>query len=161
MSKSALVTAQSLLEVTMLLMRSFSAEMRRGEEGLEPAQVGILMRIGFKVCTLSDLAKHMAVKLPTVSRSVSVLVNEGLIKRWTPEENRRITLHDLTPAGRKKLASFRKKSEQHVATMLAPLSATECTAVDAALFTLKKVLSKRPSHEEALNCTPGKSSSTR
>jgi DNA-binding MarR family transcriptional regulator len=149
MSKPALITAQALLEVTMLLMRRFSAEMRRGEDGLEPAQVGILMRIGFKVCTLSDLAAHMAVKLPTVSKSVSVLVNEGLVKRWTPEENRRITLHDLTPAGRKKLASFKKKAEQHVAAMLAPMSTRECTEVDAALFTLKTVLAKQHSQEDA------------
>ncbi|MFN0001417.1 MAG: MarR family winged helix-turn-helix transcriptional regulator [Pseudohongiellaceae bacterium] len=141
MTKPAIATAQALLQVTMLLMRSFSANMRRGgEEGLEPAQVGILMHIGMQVCTLSELAQHLSVRLPTVSRSVSVLVNAGLIKRWTPEDNRRISLLDLTIAGRKKLTSFKNLADQHVVSILAPLTSVERTQVDVALKNLIKVM---------------------
>ena len=115
--------------------------MRRGsEEGLEPAQVGILMHIGMQVCTLSELAEHLSVRLPTVSRSVSVLVNAGLIKRWTPEDNRRISLLDLTIAGRKKLTSFKNLADQHVVSILAPLTSLERTQVDVALKNLIKVM---------------------
>ena len=141
MTKPAIATAQALLQVTMLLMRSFSANMRRGsEEGLEPAQVGILMHIGMQVCTLSELAQHLSVRLPTVSRSVSVLVNAGLFKRWTPEDNRRISLLDLTIAGRKKLTSFKNLADQHVVSILAPLTSVERTQVDVALKNLIKVM---------------------
>ena len=141
MTKPAIATAQALLQVTMLLMRSFSANMRRGgEEGLEPAQVGILMHIGMQVCTLSELAQHLSVRLPTVSRSVSVLVNAGLIKRWTPEDNRRISLLDLTIAGRKKLTNFKNLADQHVVSILAPLTSVERTQVDVALKNLIKVM---------------------
>jgi DNA-binding MarR family transcriptional regulator len=133
-------TAQALLTVTMLLMRSFSAKMRSGNEGLEPAQVGILMRIGCGVCTMSELAEYQSVRLPTVSRSVANLVKAGLVKRWTPEDNRRITLLDLTPQGRRKMTNFKKKAELHVSGVLAPLTEAERKQVDAALKTLIKAM---------------------
>ena len=136
------VTAQDLLQVMMLLIRSFSANMRQGEGSLEPAQAGILMRLGIGACTLSELAQHQAVKLPTVSRSVSVLVKAGLIRRWTPEDNRRITMLELTPEGRRKQLASRKKAETHVRKLLAPLSETERLQVDAALNTLIRTITQ-------------------
>jgi len=39
-------TARDLLKVTMLLMRRLGARMRQGDkERIEPAQIGILMRL--------------------------------------------------------------------------------------------------------------------
>lgn len=140
MTDASMQTAQSLLTVTMLLMRSFSAKMRSGHEGLEPAQVGILMRLGFGICTLSELAEHQAVRPPTVSRSVAKLVDAGLVKRWTPADNRRITLLDLTPQGHKKMHDFKKKAELHVSGILAPLTQAERKLVDAALNILTKAM---------------------
>lgn len=140
MTGPSLQTAQSLLTVTMLLMRSFSAEMRSGDEGLEPAQLGILMRLGFGICTMSELAEHQSVRLPTISRSVSNLVKAGLVKRWTPEDNRRTTLLDLTPQGRRKMTNYKKKAELHVSGILAPLTDAERKRVDAALKTLIKAM---------------------
>jgi DNA-binding MarR family transcriptional regulator len=140
MTTPSIQTAQSLLTVTMLLMRSFSAKMRSGNEGLEPAQLGILMRLGFGVCTMSELAEHQSVRLPTVSRSVANLVKAGLVKRWTPEDNRRTTLLDLTPQGRKKMTSFKKKAELHVSGILAPLTEAERKQVDTALKILIKAM---------------------
>lgn len=142
MARNSAATAQSLLQVTMLLIRSFSANARHGEDRLEPAQMGILMCLGNGPCKMSDIAQHQAVKLPTVSRSVSVLVNAGLVKRWTPEDNRRITMLDLTPEGRRKLNSSKRKAEKHVTELLAPLTGEEREQVDAALATLIKVMTR-------------------
>jgi DNA-binding MarR family transcriptional regulator len=140
MTSAPLQTAQALLTVTMLLMRSFSAEMRSGNDRMEPAQLGILMRLGFGVCTMSELAEHQSVRLPTISRSVSVLVKAGLVKRWTPEDNRRTTLLDLTPQGRRKMTNYKKKAELHVSGILSPLTDAERKQVDAALTTLIKAM---------------------
>ena len=43
--------------------------------------MGSLMRIGAGPCTMSDLARHQAVSLPTISRSVDMLVRRGWVER--------------------------------------------------------------------------------
>jgi DNA-binding MarR family transcriptional regulator len=133
-------TASGLLDVTMLLMRSISAHMRQSERRLAPAQVGILARIGEQPCTLSDLAQHQAVRLPTISRSISMLADRGLVERWTPEHNRRQTMVRLTAAGRDAVAGMKREAERHVDSVLAELSEGERAKLQAAIAILKREL---------------------
>jgi DNA-binding MarR family transcriptional regulator len=133
-------TASGLLDVTMLLMRSISAHMRQSDRRLAPAQVGILARIGEQPCTLSELAQHQAVRLPTISRSISMLADRGLVERWTPEHNRRQTMVRLTAAGRDALAGIKREAERHVDSVLAEVSTGERAKVDAAIDILRREL---------------------
>lgn len=133
-------TSRRLLEVTMLLMRSIAAHMRQSEQRLAPAQVGILARLGEHTCTLSDLAQHQAVRLPTISRSVSMLVDRGLVERRIPEHNRRQTLVGLTPEGRNALAAIKREAERHTASILADFSDAERRQVHAAAQLLSRAL---------------------
>jgi DNA-binding MarR family transcriptional regulator len=132
--------ARQLLQVMNLLMRGFSARMRQGEGHVQPAQIGILARLEGGACTLSELAQHQVVRLPTMSRSIDLLVRRGWVERSTPPENRRVTRVSLAPAGRKVLAAIKSDAEAHVARDLSALSATERAQVAAALAVLVRAL---------------------
>lgn len=133
-------TARQLLQVTMMLMRSLSSRMRQDEQGLTPAHVGILARVSEDACTLSELARHQCVRLPTMSRSVSMLVDKGLVQRSIPEQNRRQTMVSLTAKGKQSLTAMKKRAHRHVASVLAPLSDVERKKVQTGLEILNRTL---------------------
>jgi DNA-binding MarR family transcriptional regulator len=133
-------TAQQLLEVTMLVMRRISTEMRRETQGVSPPHVGIMARLSAGTCSMSELAVHQGVRPPTMSRSVAMLVDRGWVERWTPEDNRRQTLVGLTGEGRRVLAQIKRKAERHVAGILEPLDDESRTQIGAAMGLLKEVL---------------------
>ena len=108
---------------------------------MEPAHIGILARISTGACSLTDLALHQSVRLPTMSKSIALLVRRGWVERWTPEENRRQTMVRLTRDGRRVFAGMKRQAERHVALALAPLTAAERAQVHAGLRILRRVLS--------------------
>ena len=132
--------ARQLLHVIMLVMRSLSAEMRRTEQALAPAQLATLMRLAAARCTLSDLARHLAVSLPTVSKSVDLLVRRRLVERQVDPADRRQAVLRLTPAGRCTTRQVRQRAERHIAAALAPLPSRDHAALIAALAPLASVL---------------------
>jgi DNA-binding MarR family transcriptional regulator len=129
-------TARDLLKVTMLLMRRLGARMRQGEKRIEPAQIGILMRLNLGSCSLSELAAHQVVRLPTMSKSVGLLVARGWVNRSIPEDNRRQTMVDLTAEGRRVLAKMHRRAERHVTEILHSLTAGERKRVQGGLAIL-------------------------
>lgn len=135
------VAARELLHVVMLVMRTVAAEMRRSRRPLAPAQMGSLMRISAGPCTMSELARHQAVSLPTISRSVNMLVRRGWVERGAGRSDRRQSMVRLTPRGRRVLADMKQRAERHVAETLVPLAAAERAQLVAALRMLTAVLS--------------------
>ena len=133
-------TARDLLKVTMLLMRRLGARMRQGEKRIEPAHIGILMRVNLGPCSLSELAAHQVVRLPTMSKSVGLLVERGWVMRWVPEDNRRHTMVDLTPEGRRVLDTMHRRAQRHVTEILSSLTAAERTRVQSGLEILIRAL---------------------
>ena len=77
---------KELLHVVMLVMQSVSAEMRCSRRHLEPTQMGSLMKIAAGPCTMTDLARHKAVSLSTISKSVNMLVRRGWVERWVDKQ---------------------------------------------------------------------------
>jgi DNA-binding MarR family transcriptional regulator len=135
------IAARELLHAVMLVMRSVAAELRRtSKKPLAPAQMGGLMRIARGPCTLSDLARHQAVSLPTVSKSVEMLVRRGWVERWVDKADRRQTLLRLSPKGRLVLADVKERAEQHLATTLAPLAKSERAQLTTAAQLLTRML---------------------
>jgi DNA-binding MarR family transcriptional regulator len=150
------IAARELLNVMMLAMRTVSAEMRRSRRPHAPSQMAGLAKISVGPCTLSDLARHQAVTLPTISKSVDVLVRRG----WADRYDRRQTMVRLTPRGRRVLADIKQRAERHVAQKLAPLPPGERAQLVTTLRLLTKVL-KAPAdpgmcmaHATAMNGEP-------
>jgi len=135
------IAARELLHVVMLVMRTVSAEMRRSRRPLAPTQMGSLMRIAAGPCTMSELARHQAVSLPTMSKSADMLVRRGWVERGADKRDRRQSMVRLTPRGRRVLADIQQRAERHVAETLAPLAAAERAQLIAALRLLTGVLS--------------------
>jgi DNA-binding MarR family transcriptional regulator len=133
-------TARDLLKVTMLLMRRLGARMRQGEDRIEPAQIGILMRLSEGPHSLTELAGHQAVRLPTMSKSVGLLVARGWVSRTIPEANRRQTMVALTAEGKRVLAKMGRHAERQVAELLSTLTASERQRVQGSLEVLIRAL---------------------
>ena len=142
--------ARELLHVAMLVMRSVAAEMRRSRPPLAPPQVGTLMRLSNGACTVSELARHQAVSLPTMSRSVDMLVRRKLLERTVDEQDRRQMRVRLTREGKDVVADVWRRSERHVGRILADLSVDERRPVVVALDALERILNT----PEASRCKP-------
>ena len=125
----------------MLVMRTVAAEMRRSRRPLAPTQMGSLMRIAAGPCTMSELARHQAVSLPTISKSVDMLVRRGWVERWADKRDRRQSMVHLTPRGRRVLSDIQQRAERHVTGTLSPLGPLERAQLIAALRVLTAVLS--------------------
>lgn len=117
--------ARELLHVVMLVMRTLAADMRRSPDALAPTQMGMLMKVAGGPCSMSALARHQAVSLPTISKSVDMLVRRGWLERWVDKHDRRQTMVRLTVEGRRVLGDIRKRSETHVRGSLSGLTAVE------------------------------------
>ena len=133
-------TARRLLDVVMLVMRTVAADMRKSPRPLAPPQMGILMRIAAGPCTMSELARFQAVSLPTISKSVDMLVRRGWVERWIDKQDRRQTMARLTSSGRKTLAHIKQRTERQVSRTLAPLTISERAQLVSTLNVLRRVL---------------------
>src|SRR5262245_52927911 len=133
-------TARDLLKVTMLLMRQLVARMRHTDKGIEPPQVGMLSRRREQPLTLPELATHQVVRLPTMSKSVGLLVERGWLSRTIPANNRRQTIVAITAEGRRVLEKMGRHAERHVSELLTSLTAAERQRVRAGLEILIREL---------------------
>ena len=129
-----------LIDVVYLVTQAFWAELRRSGQTIESSQWSTLRRIGRNPCTMSELARYKGVGLPTISKSVEMLVRRGWVERWIDKSDRRQTLVRLTPAGRKILADCRRALEEFLDQRLAHLSAAERNTLDASLQLVRGVL---------------------
>ena len=89
---------------------------------------------------MSELARHRGVGLPTISKSVEMIVRRGLAERWVDKVDRRQTLVRLTARGRRMLADYRKRAEILVDHKLASLTAHERDVITASLEKLRGAL---------------------
>jgi DNA-binding MarR family transcriptional regulator len=129
-----------LIDVVNLVTQAFWAELRRSGPAIEMSQWSTLRRIGRSPCTMSELARHKGVGLPTISKSVEMLVRRGWVERWIDKSDRRQTLVRLTPSGRRVLTECRHALETFLDERLAHLTAAERDALDASLQLVRRVL---------------------
>jgi DNA-binding MarR family transcriptional regulator len=139
-----------VLHAAMLLMRSVSAHLRQtSKQPLAPAQLGTLLKIGAGPCTLSELARHQAVSLPTVSRSVDMLVRRGWVERTMDDTDRRQMLLGLTEQGREVLADVKARAEQHIAAKLSSMSSSDRADLAGAAGLLASVFTDRSAAKDS------------
>ena len=136
--------ARDLLHVAMQMMRSLAKEMRRSPKALAPAQMASLMRLSSGPAAMSELARHLAVSVPTVSKSIDVLVDRGWVERWIDPSDRRQTIVRLTADGRSVATEMKRQSQRHVANLLASLTEAQRMQLMTTLDALKGVLPPLP-----------------
>jgi DNA-binding MarR family transcriptional regulator len=123
-----------------LVTQAFWVELRRSGQTIEMSQWATLRRIGRNPCTMSELARHKGVGLPTISKSVDMLVRRGWAERWVDKSDRRQTLVRLTASGRRVLDKCRRALEEFLDARLASLTAAERNEIDRSLQQVRLVI---------------------
>src|SRR3990172_13287730 len=139
MSPSALSAARKFWEVFPAVMRTIFAEARRGRDNLTPQHFPILHVLSSQECSVSQLAQHQDVSLPTMSETVQTLVERGWLERATSADDRRVMHIGLTRKGQQVLASERRRLIGLMAVRLSRLSAAEVAQVEQGLTLLLDV----------------------
>lgn len=137
-------TAREILRIIPLVMRTVAAELRAAGEMPAPAHFGLLTILGNQPRTLTELALLQGVSLPTMSNSVSTLVQRGWVKRTSPARDRRVVLIEVTPVGKATVERVGKAAEAHLSEMLADLPAPARRRLKAGLAVLLDVFAEAP-----------------
>ncbi|HZR22518.1 MAG TPA: MarR family transcriptional regulator [Vicinamibacterales bacterium] len=131
--------ARDILQIVPLVMRAVAAELRAAGELPAPAQFGLLSILSQRPRTLTELAALQGVSLPTMSSSISLMVERGWVRRNAPEEDKRVVVVEVTATGRAALDRVAKAAETHLAEVLTPLDAPSRRRLHAGLGVLRKV----------------------
>jgi DNA-binding MarR family transcriptional regulator len=117
--------------------RAASPEMFRvlGEVGLSFTQMKALFVLSERdEMSVKDIADHLAMSLPAMSRSVDGLVQRGFVARRECATDRRSKLVALLPAGRDVLNRITAAREAALVEFAAELSDAERTSLHTALL---------------------------
>ena len=134
--KKSKAVAQEIVKVIPQIMRTIFAE--RHCYPMSPAHFRLLAILAGHSSNLSELAVRHAVSLPTMSNSISVLVERGWVKRVQSPDDRRQVLLELTPEGRAALIEIKSQAEARVADLLEQLSSDELASLSAGLAILER-----------------------
>lgn len=135
--------AHAIIEIVPRLSRVMRKDLRIHSAGLftEPQfrVMAHLFREGERC--LSDLATHLGVSLPTMSKLVQGLEVRGLVARTEDSVDRRRIVLALTEQGRQEYAAMLHRTEEHLVDWIQGLSVVQCAEVIRALNTLDELLS--------------------
>lgn len=149
MSSKAQTAARQVLEVVPLVMRTLASELRRTRHTLAPVHFRLLVLLAERPHNLSELAERQSVSLPTMSNSITILVERGWVKRVRPSHDRRMVVVELTPAGRAVLKEILRPVEARVAELFGSLSPAECDQLLAGCAILRAAFSRAVEHTQS------------
>jgi DNA-binding MarR family transcriptional regulator len=139
-------TARDILKIVPLVMRTVAAELRAAGEMPAPAHFGLLSILSERPRMLTELASIQGVTLPTMSNSISAMVERGWARRTAPDAaDRRVVMVEVTGAGRAALERVARAAEAHLADVLAPLDLPSRRRLQNGLGVLRKVFSAQRS----------------
>ena len=107
-------TAREILKIVPLVMRTVAAELRAAGELPAPAHFGLLSVLSVQSRTLTELATRQGVSLPTMSNSISAMVERGWVRRLSRTGDRRVLTIEVTPAGRAAVERVGQIGRAHV-----------------------------------------------
>lgn len=79
--------------------------------------------------SMSGLAGHQHVTLPTMTKTVAGLVQRGLVERETDKHDRRVVRLRLTPDGEAMFREVRDRMQTRLATIIGTMTAEEKAAL--------------------------------
>jgi DNA-binding MarR family transcriptional regulator len=131
--------ARNVLEVVPLIVRTLRATMRQHRgANLSVPQFRSLWFISRETgASLSAVAEHVGLTLPSMSKMIDGLVARRLVDRAISTRDRRQVTLALSPLGRATLRTARARTQAHLAEMLGALSETERTTVIRAMQALR------------------------
>jgi DNA-binding MarR family transcriptional regulator len=137
-------TARDILQIVPLVMRTVAAELRAAGELPAPAHFGLLSILSERPRMLTELASIQGVSLPTMSNSISAMVDRGWVRRTAPTSDRRVVIIEITATGKSAVERVGRSAEAHLADVLAPLDGASRRKLQAGLGVLRKVFANAP-----------------
>ncbi len=131
------LAAQEVIEIIPMVMRRLGSELRQSGHLSGDAHYPLLFVLSEGPHNLSELARKHQVSLPTMSNSISRLVDRGLVQRRQSEEDRRQIVIELTVEGQHLLALIKKQVEAHIAEILKATPETELRKMLTGLAVLR------------------------
>jgi DNA-binding MarR family transcriptional regulator len=137
--------AQALMETTPQILQAIRVEMRRGRGAeLSIPQFRTLRFIQrHPDSSLSDLAEHLGLTLPSVSKLVDGLVKQQLISRKESAEDRRKITLLLTETGTSIVDSARADARANLAKKLKHLSEDDLKTISQAMLILYPIFANQ------------------
>ena len=133
--------ARQILEAVPLVMRAIRTEMRshRGSDLSVPKFRVLIFLNRNEGASLSDIAEHMGLTLPSMSKMIDGLVARQLVtSRMDPGDRRRVSLA-ATALGRTAMQSAYKATESRLAERLVGLPASERRTILKAMQVLESI----------------------
>ncbi len=141
MSKVMENTAQQVLEIIPAVMRTIRAEFRsQRSRDLSVAQFRTLAYIkNNDGASLSSLAMHIGLTLPSMSKLIDGLASRGLVARASHQEDRRKLCLNLTSAGENELEAAYAHTQAFLVNKISGLSKEEIETVNRSMQILKSL----------------------
>jgi len=133
--------AHEVLDVVPVVMRVIRSELRKyGAKEVSMPQFRTLSYVyGKRGVSLSEVADHIGLTLPTMSILVDGLVARGLMNRREDTEDRRRMTLTLTEGGRARLESARRATVAYLEERLRQLSASDRATITTAMRMLREL----------------------
>src|SRR5512135_2320831 len=141
MSKTIEETARQVLEIVPAVMRTIRAEFRsQRSRDLSVAQFRTLAYIkNNDGASLSSLAAHIGLTLPSMSKLIDGLVSRGLVTRNSDQEDRRKICLCLTAIGKDELESAYEHTQAFLIDKLSGLAKEDLDMVGRSMQILKSL----------------------
>jgi DNA-binding MarR family transcriptional regulator len=152
MSKIIENTAQQVLEIVPAVMRTIRAEFRsQRSRDLSIAQFRTLAYIkNNDGASLSSLAAHIGLTLPSMSKLTDGLVERGLVTRSSDREDRRKICLCLTGTGKSELEAAYQHTQTFLVNKISGLPKADLDTVSRSMQILKNLFISDHSENSAL-----------
>ena len=141
MSKIIEDTARQVLETVPAVMRTIRAEFRgQRSRDLSVAQFRTLAYIkNNDGASLSSLAAHIGLTLPSISKLIDGLVGRGLVTRSSDQEDRRKICLQLTGTGKNELEAAYDHTQAFLVDKISSLPKEDLDTVSRSMQILKSL----------------------
>jgi DNA-binding MarR family transcriptional regulator len=141
--------AARLIDAVPLVMRTIRTEMRKHRpHDLSLPGFRVLMFLRRKSgASLSDVAEHIGLTLPTMSKLVDGLVRKGLVVRENSTEDRRRVTLELSAHGREVLGAAQSKVRPGIARAIEGIPVEEIEILNRAAEIIRKAFAPNENAE--------------
>lgn len=139
--------AREVLDVVPAVIRPLRRQMRSHRAGLSIPQFRALCFVErYDGSSLSAVAEHLDLSLPTVSRMINGLVERGYMQRRSSDDDRRHVSLSVRPKGQAVMRQARTATQDYFADQFQNLSADQREALCAAMNALREVFQQDMPH---------------
>ncbi len=136
--------AQQVLEAVPLVMRTIRGQLRSHRSAdISVPQFRSMSYIDRNDgASLSDLASHIGLTLPSMSKLIDGLVSRKLVTRTSHSTDRRRICLSLTPLGREELREAHRFTEKYLSEQISGLDEADLQTITRAMQILKSLFSQ-------------------